>query len=164
MSLKDRSWVPRFDRMGDEAEHIFEQVYPQGKVKYGLSRPPVGLTKVPPFVRFTPDYLTAKGLVEVQGFGRDQVFKLKHDKYAALDEWNLQFRVDLFAWDTTNKRYGFIRLHDFMDAWEEHGFEDAFDGGKNPYMGLHASFLPVDQWVAYTPSATPEATPEGMTR
>lgn len=149
MSFKDRKWDNRFNLMGDEAEGIFEEVYPYGKAKYGLSRPPVNLTQVPAFVRYTPDYLTAKGLVEVQGFGRDQTFKLKVDKYNALNEWHLQFRVDLFVWDTTNKRYGFVRLHDFMEAWEEHGWSDAFDDGRNPYMALKAEHLPVDAWVPY---------------
>lgn len=149
MSFKDREFSGRWRQMGGEAESVFEAVYPQGKAKYGLSRPPVNLTQVPAFVRYTPDYLTAKGLVEVQGFGRDQTFKLKVDKYNALNEWHQQFRVDIFAWDTTNKRYGFVRLHDFMEAWEEHGWSDAFDDGRNPYMALKAEHLPVDAWVAY---------------
>lgn len=151
MSFKDRGWNQRFTHLGDEAEGIFEQVYPQGKAKYGLSRPPVGLKNVPAFVRYTPDYLTAKGLVEVQGFGRDQTFKLKEDKYDALNQWHRIFRVDLFVWDTTNKRHGFVRLHDFMEAWEAHGWWDAFDDGKNPYMALKAEHLPVDAWVSYEP-------------
>ena len=151
MSFKDRDYANRFKKMGDEAEGIFEAVYPQGKAKYGLDRPPVSLKAVPAFVRYTPDYLTAKGLVEVQGFGRDQTFKLKVSKYDALNAWHLVWRVDLFAWDTTNQRHGMMRLHDFMVAWEDHGTEGSFDDGRNPYMGLHADHLPVDLWVPYVP-------------
>lgn len=150
VSFKDQSWGHRFTKLGDEAEGVFEAVYPQGKVKFGLSRPSINLTNVPAFVRYTPDYVTAKGLVEVQGFGRDQTFKLKMDKYEALNQWHLQFRVDLFVWDSHNRRYGFVRLHDFMDAWEAHGDTRSFPEGKE-YMALEAEHLPVDEWVEYDP-------------
>jgi hypothetical protein len=132
--------------MGDEAEGIFEAVYPQGWVRSGLDRPPISMSMLPPKIRYTPDYLTSKGYIEVQGFGRDQTIKLKKDKYDALEAWNLDFRADLFVWDTTNKRYGFVRLHDFMEAWEQHGTEGAFDDGRNPYLALAAEHLPVDEW------------------
>jgi hypothetical protein len=158
MSFKDKGFNNRFKAMGDEAEGIFEAVYPQGWARYGINRPPIQLAKVPAKIRYTPDYLTSKGLVEVQGFGRDQTFKLKVDKYNALNEWHQDFRVDLFVWDTTNKRYGYVRLHDFMEAWEEHGWEDAFDDGRNPYMALKAEHLPVcGDWVAYEPPVEEEA-------
>jgi hypothetical protein len=132
--------------MGDLAEAVFERVYPQGWFRYGLDRPPVQVHALPMFVRYTPDYGTSKGLVEVQGFGKDQRFKLKKEKYAALDQWHQQFRVDLFAYDSHNDRYGFMRLYDFVDAWEDYGSEGMFDGTK-PYMALHAKHLPVDRWV-----------------
>lgn len=157
MTFKDRAWGNRFAAMGDEAEGVFEAVYPQGWARYGINRPPINLSKVPAFVRYTPDYLTAKGLVEVQGFGRDQTFKLKDDKYEALRAWQLEFRVDIFVWDTTNKRYGYVRLNDFMEAWEEHGWADAFDDGRNPYMALKAEHLPVEHWVPYVPVVEAEA-------
>lgn len=153
MSFKDRGWGNRFNQMGDEAEGVFEAVYPQGWARYGLNRPPIQMGKLPPKIRYTPDYVTSKGLIEVQGFGRDQTFKLKDDKYDALNQWHLDFRVDLFVWDTTNKRYGYVRLHDFMEAWEEHGWRDAFDDGRNPYMAIKAEHLPVEHWVDYVPAA-----------
>lgn len=138
--------------MGDEAESVFEAVYPQGWERYGLNRPRLSMSMLPPKIRYTPDYVTSKGLIEVQGFGRDQTFKLKMDKYEALNEWHLDFRVDLFVWDTTNKRYGYVRLHDFMEAYEAHGEERAFPEGK-AYMALHADHLPVTQWVDYDPAS-----------
>lgn len=137
--------------MGDEAESVFESVYPQGFARYGLNRPPILLAQVPAFVRYTPDYITSKGLIEVQGFGRDQTFKLKNDKYEALNSWNSMFRVDLFVWDTTNSRYGYLRLQDFIDSWKQEGWSDAFDNGRNPYMALKAKHLPVDAWVTHVP-------------
>jgi hypothetical protein len=145
--FRDQPLAARKGAMGDLAEGVFEQVYPQGFARYGIDRPPVQVAKLPPFVRYTPDYMTSKGLVEVQGFGKDQTFKLKDEKYDALDQWHLIFRVDLFAYDSTNERYGFMRLHDFVEAWEANGIRGEFDGSK-PYMGLRAQFLPVDAWVS----------------
>lgn len=145
--FSSQSLANRKQTMGDIAEAVFERVYPQGFARYGIDRPPIQVAKVPPFIRFTPDYLTTKGMVEVQGFGKDQTFKLKLSKYEALNEWHLIFRVDLFAFDSFNDRYGFMRLHDFIQAWEEHGTTGAFDDGLNPFMALHAQHLPVDAWV-----------------
>lgn len=131
--------------MGDMAEAVFEKVYPLGYVRYGLDRPPIQVHALPELIRYTPDYITSKGLVEVQGFGKDQTFKLKDDKYEALRQWHRTFRVDLFIYDSANDRYGFVRLEDFMSAWEAHGSEGLFDGNK-PYMALRAPHLPVDEW------------------
>lgn len=146
-TFSTQTFSQRFQAMGDEAEGVFEAVYPEGFVKYGLSRPPIHLASVPPFIRFTPDYLTAKGLVEVQGLGRDRTFKLKISKWTALEEWASHFRVDLFVWDRTDSRYGFIRLHELSWALDEDGEWGAFDDGANPYKSLHVDQLPVVEWV-----------------
>jgi hypothetical protein len=110
---------------------------------------------VPEFVRFTPDYVTAKGLVEVQGFGRDQTFKLKHAKWAALQLWHDMFRTDLFVYDSTNTRYGFIRMVDMQDLLE-HGRipERQFENDGNRYWAVPADALPVVEWLEYKPDAT----------
>lgn len=131
--------------MGDEAEGIFERVYPEGFARFGICRPPVNLTNVPPKIRYTPDYLTAKGLVEVQGFGNDQMLKLKLDKLQALDDWHDDFRVDLFVWDSKHKRCGFVRLSDLHEACEQHGVMREFPEGK-AYVALRAECIPVDDW------------------
>lgn len=147
MSFRDRPFSERFEKLGDEAESIFESVYSHGFVKYGLSRPPINLATVPEFIRYTPDYLTSKGLVEVQGFGRDQTFKLKEDKYGALCDWHYwaEVRVDLFVWDSWNREYGWIRLLDLTteDAEIRH-----FPEGK-PYYAWQAKDLPVIEWMSY---------------
>lgn len=156
MSYKDRPFSERFGRLGDEAEGIFEATYPEGFAAYGLRRPPVNLSTVPPFVRYTPDYLTSKGLVEVQGFGNDQVFKLKVDKYEALVDWNVlsDFRVDLFVWDSSNHQYGWVRLADLALTIASDRFEmREFPEGK-PYYAIKAEDLPVIEWVPYEPAGT----------
>lgn len=106
MSFKDQSWGNRFNAMGDEAENQFEEWATASKVgfcRYGLDRPPIQVGRLPHFVRFTPDYLMTKRFVEVQGFGRDQLFKLKDEKLVALEQWSKVHPVSLFAWNRTNQ-------------------------------------------------------------
>jgi len=154
-SFKDKPWSHRVNQLGDQAETVFEQTYPQGWARYGFNRPPINVAMVPEFVRFTPDYVTAKGLVEVQGFGRDQTFKLKHNKWAALQVWHDMFRTDLFVFDSTNSRYGFIRMVDMQDLLE-HGRipELQFENDGNRYWAVPADALPVVEWLEYAPNAT----------
>lgn len=145
--FRDQSFAARFGAMGDEAEGMFEATYPEGFVRFGLNRPPIRLADVPPFVRYTPDYLTSKGLVEVQGFGRDQTFKLKDDKLAALLKWQEKFRVDVWVWDSHKRRYGWLRLNQLLVAVQDHARQKAFVEGK-PYWALAAGKLPVvDGWT-----------------
>lgn len=152
-SFRDQSFANRFAKMGDAAEGVFEATYPQNWERWGLDRARINLTKVPEFVRFAPDYLTAKGFVEVQGFGRDQRFKLKDAKRLALVEWHRIFRCDVFVWDSANQRYGWLRLPELNDVLRNYGTADAFDGGRNPYVWLHADQLPiVDSWVDHQPA------------
>lgn len=138
MSFKNESWESRFDKMGDEAEGVFEYVCEHelelGFTRYGLNRPPLKMASLPARIRYTPDYLMSAKLVEVQGFGRDQVFKLKVDKWGALHAWNTIHPVDLFAWDTTNGRWCFITLT-ALDNIMDCASLDSFDEGK-PYFGF----------------------------
>lgn len=128
--------------MGDEAEAVFEMVYGKGFEAYGLRRPKVSLRQVPPFVRFTPDYLTSDGLIEVQGFGQDQVCKFKVGKLSALEEWNAQFGVTFFLYDKTNQRFGYISLGPLMELLPTKGTLTTFPEGT-PYWAVPADELPV---------------------
>ena len=160
-SFRHGSWTQRFEKMGDEAERVFEATYPQGFVRYGLARPPIGLSNVPAFIRYTPDYLTAKGLVEVQGLGQDQTFKLKMDKYESLFEWNAEFRVDLFVWDSYKKRYGWIKFDD-LDGYILAGLAQrgTFPEGKT-YWAVTADSLPTTgDWKPYAPSESSPVPPQ----
>ena len=130
MSFKDRGWNARFAEMGDQAEAKFEEVCDRGFVRYGLNRPPLRMSMLPPFVRYTPDYLTSRAFVEVQGFGRDQTFKLKVDKYEALAEWAQQHPVDLFIYDSHNDRHIQLSLDEVYDVIMASGHLDRFPEGK----------------------------------
>lgn len=136
--------------MGDEAEGVFEATYPQGFVKFGLSRPPINLSRVPEFVRYTPDYLTARGMVEVQGFGRDQTMKLKEDKLQALIDWRkaTAWRVDLFLWNSAENEFAWVRIPELIEALPL-AEKRMFPEGK-PYFAWHVDNIPtVDGWKGY---------------
>ena len=149
MAFNERHWAKRFEQMGDEAEGIFESVYPQGFVKTGLCRPPILMSALPPMIRHMPDYLTSKGWVEVQGFGRDQLGKFKVDKLASLHEWHQTFRVDFFLWDSKNRRHGWLRLPDLQQAIAaEAGELRAYHDGPS-YWAIPLDDLPVVEWVLH---------------
>lgn len=146
MSFKDRDFNSRIGAMGDEAEGVFEEHYPMAWTRFGLNRPDVPMGSLPPFLRFTPDYLTSRGMVEVQGFGRDQIAKFKRDKIEALLEWHHKFRVDFFLWDSTNRRYGWVRLQDLVNSLHNHHVKSFPEG--NQYFAVSADELPMaSDWV-----------------
>lgn len=109
-----QSFASRFGAMGDEAEGVFEQLNEGKFVRYGLNRPPLNMAMLPPFIRYTPDYLTSHGLVEVQGVGKDRKLKLKIDKAIALQKWHESFRLLFFIWDSSIKQSCYV---DWPDLW-----------------------------------------------
>lgn len=138
MSFKDQKFSQRFSRMGDEAEGIYEQVTDNSFVRFGLERPPINMKWLPEIVRYTPDYLEARRLVEVQGVGKDRTCKLKCDKHAALLQWNVFMPVDLFVWDNVDRAFTSFPIKDFPIELCELG---AFPEGK-PYFAVHVDALP----------------------
>ena len=114
MTFRDQPWEQRFAKMGDEAEGHFERYAEEALglnfVRFGLDRPPLKMSALPTRLRYTPDYLMSNNFVEVQGFGRDQTFKIKLDKLNALHWWNDLHPVYLYVWDTTNERECFVHL------------------------------------------------------
>lgn len=117
MQFHKQNWNQRFQTMGDEAEGIFEQVYKNNWVRTGLNRPPLQMSALSVPVRYMPDYLTSKAWVEVQGCGRDKVIRIKQEKLDSLADWEyLGHPVDMFFWDTTNKRYTQVSLNTVIVA------------------------------------------------
>ena len=120
-TFRDRPWASRVAAggMGDEAESVFEQWATNqgiGFARYGLNRPPIHVHKLPDLIRYTPDYLMTARLVEVQGFGRDQTFKLKEVKLAALEDWTQIHPVSMFAWDSHGQRAFMVDLEAIASA------------------------------------------------
>jgi hypothetical protein len=102
MTFKDQNWEERVEILGDPSEKAFQEYAGRRQlsvVKYGLDRPPVDLRRTPAFVRYTPDFLTDEGLIEVQGCGKDQLFKIKHAKLRALMQWNRQSTIRMWLWN-----------------------------------------------------------------
>ena len=132
MSFKDRPFQKRFEAMGDMAETAFEERYGANYVRYGLNRPPLKMSALPPVLRYTPDYLTSNALVEVQGLGQDQTFKLKLDKLEALNFWNTLHPVVLYVYDSYNDRDKALDWQTLTRLCQEAKI-DTFPEGKKYY-------------------------------
>lgn len=139
-AFKDATWDERFREMGDTAEAKFElyatNVLKRKWTRYGLKRPEIQMYRLPAEVRYTPDYLMTNYLVEVQGLGQDQRFKLKLDKWRALHWWNgtqdQSFQgVRMYVWDSHREREAFFHLS-LLDSLlsQGRGSLDIFPEGK----------------------------------
>lgn len=111
-----RDFAHRFGAMGDEAESRFEETYKGGFVRFGLNRPPVQMSKLPPLIRYSPDYLTSQGFVECQGVGKDRQLKVKVEKGLALQQWHSLFAVRFFIWDSMLKKSTIL---DWPTLWNQ---------------------------------------------
>lgn len=144
MAFHKGDFAQRFTAMGDEAEAKFEEYCVDngvGYIRFGLSRPPLKMSMLPARVRYTPDYLTSQAFVEVQGLGRDQIFKLKVEKMNCLYWWNGAHPVRLFLWDSAHQRSTLLELADIQQALhhEEASLQQFHDSG--PYFAVPAPVL-----------------------
>jgi hypothetical protein len=135
--------------MGDTAEHRFQEWAATNGMQYavyGLRRPNIPVYYLPPFVRYTPDFVVRHGLMEVQGCGRDQTIKLKHDKLWALKEWNKSIPVYMWLWNQTWDQIGVTNMDTIFDLTLESARTDdlridgLFDGDK-PYASIRWDML-----------------------
>lgn len=148
MSFKDQPWSARFAQMGDQAEGIFERVYPLGFARFGLRRPPIQVGKLPLKLRYAPDYITTSSLIEVQGFADDTV-KVKTEKHLALQLWDQDMPVQLFLYDSRNERHGLTPIAQLTHDIFTHGTIARFPEGK-PYWAIPAETMEM-QWVPSAP-------------
>lgn len=142
MAFKDQPWETRERDLGDEAENQFQRWCGERKinfVRFGLERPPLQMYKLPSRLRYTPDFLLTASFVEVQGFGRDQTFKLKLDKHGCLHWWNDLHPVWLYIWDSHYRRDCVIKLLDF-DQLLHNATIETFAEGKT-YFAIPGDFL-----------------------
>lgn len=144
MTYHQQSWAGRVGSLGDQAEFVFETVWPDRWVRYGLNRPPISLNGVPAMLRNTPDYLTTNALVEVGGFGTDQVFKWKDSKHLSLQLWDEIHPTKVFIFDSKNKRYGVCPVSDLTSVMRKRAVKsEAFHDGPT-YKAIPAELLPVE--------------------
>lgn len=155
MSFHGKDFNQRFAAMGDEAEGVFEQVYPNNWTRTGLDRPPIRLSDVPAKIRNTPDYLTAKGWVECQGFGNDGILKVKLAKLEACGHHHIDFRLDFFWWHSPSKEYGYSRWTEIAALVDKHEVEikEFHDGPE--YAAIPKAMIPTTTgWTEYNAEAT----------
>lgn len=102
--FKDKTWDQRVRTLGDPAEQAFELWADKnglGYSRFGFNRPPFSMGALSTKLKHAPDYVTADGLYEIQGCGRDGLFKFKHAKLQALREWCGDDDVWLWLWNQT---------------------------------------------------------------
>lgn len=140
MSFKDGEWSERFKALGDQAEAKFCEWADKnrlGYVRWGLDRPPLRMYELPDRVRHAPDFLLTRVFVEAQGFGRDQLVKLKWVKRDCLQWWSTVHPVWMFLWDSYHQRQTFIDLSTLDSVIADHGEPKKFPEGR-PYWSVNA--------------------------
>lgn len=141
-SFKDQNWGKRFEKLGDEAEGHFETWCSRsrlGFVRFGLDRPPIKVGSLPARLRYAPDYLLTSGFVEVQGVGRDQLVKVKLEKYGCLRWWDDLHHVELYLWDSANERETFLTLEQLDGVIASQATTLGVFDGRKAYFSLPAS-------------------------
>lgn len=145
-SFRNQSWEARFAKMGDEAETVFEEVYPLNWERNGLSRPRLDMKQLPERIRHQPDYLTTKGYVECKGIGRDQTLKIKVSEYSCMNYWNQLHPLELFVWDSSKKRWSCTPFGTIRQIIESGGSTlDSFPEGK-AFFGIKVTEFEFFQW------------------
>jgi hypothetical protein len=146
VSFKDASFASRYGSMGDEAEARFDELFPRHH-KLGLNRPNLHVASLPVEFRYTPDRMVQHALVEVQGVGQDQRIKLKIEKMTSLLKWETLGPLEMFVWDSSQKRWTIGPFDLWVDAFFQFGDYDTFDNGTKPYLGLPCADVPYE-WRA----------------
>lgn len=152
-TFAERNWTERETVLGDPAETAFVNWCKNtglAVVRYGLSRPPISLVNVPPFIRYTPDFMSGDNLIEVQGCGQDQTFKFKHDKLWAAVQWDEWMEVCFWLWNQPQNIGHMIKLRDLFTYVTDPvtlGFkmDGMFDGHK-PYSTVSWLQLTGGRW------------------
>lgn len=157
-TFSEKPYAERFELMGDMAEQRFQEWATENNVPYsvyGLRRPAIPVWQLPAFVRYTPDFVVGEGLMEVQGCGRDQHIKLKHDKLWALSEWDEKTPVWLWLWNQTWDQVAIINMDGInylcreLHSWD-YRTDGYFDGDK-PYTSIRWDVLMDHRGVLRTP-------------
>ena len=129
--------------LGDPAEDRFQAVHPTNYVTFGLRRPPLQVHRLPTRIRYAPDFLTSAGFVEVQGFGREGVIRIKTDKLGALSWWSDLFPVEWFFFDSHKDAHAYVAHNEVLDAInkDERVTLDRFPEGKACFAIPRAVFF-----------------------
>jgi hypothetical protein len=143
MSFKDEKWDVRVSALGDEAEGKFEEWCERARLNFertGWNRPSIRPSDLPTRLRYMPDYCLGRGYIEVQGFGKDQIFKVKLEKLNSLHYWNALHPVTLYVWDSFNERECFVGLAAFDNLLGPETLIKRFPEGKT-YLAVPGDLL-----------------------
>lgn len=145
MTYNEQGWNQRVHTLGDIAEGIFENVAPMGAmIPYGLRRPPFKVANLTPFQRNTPDYLTGTGVfVEVQGCGRDNLIKMKVEKWEALKKWRTLGPLSFFFWNSNHSEWALVpydEMAKLVTKGKRAGGVQAFSDG-NEYVAIQWDWI-----------------------
>lgn len=128
--------------MGNIAEGVFAELYPAHH-RSGLDKPPMTLKEMSNFNRNAPDFLVRDRYVEVIGCGSDQTIKVRISKIVALIQWSVHNQVDIFVYDSKNKRYCQGPVDAWVDLFFQHGEYGVFSDGPT-MVGLKCSKVPFE--------------------
>lgn len=152
-SFHKQSFAARFGAMGDEAESVFEKVWPDNWERFGLNRPRLHMASLPERIRHTPDYLTSSNLVEVKGIGRDDTIKIKVSELNCMHYWNQVHPLVLFVWSSHRKAWTCCPpkvLQQLIDGG--HATLDRYHDGR-AYFAIRGEHF---EWTEVSSDALPE--------
>jgi hypothetical protein len=143
-TFASQPWAGREGSLGDEAESHYEALAQANGwlfIRYGLNRPPLHVASLPKFIRYMPDYLESKRLVECQGGGYDRKVKIKVEKLNEVTEWNKIHPVVWFLWNRKIAMYAMPTHADVLDVIARRRYTmTTFDETKIVYVISNGEF------------------------
>jgi len=162
--FRDQTFSSRYHVLGDIAQDAFYNWAAANDVRiapFGFNRPPFRFfSHLPALLRQMPDYIcevkpdvfedhARHVLIEVKGFGKDQVLKIKCDSIEVLQQWQQWSGcpVRFFVFDSYHSRYSTqLSLDYFLTTLRDSVMISAFteeSGAKKPFYAIPAEAL---QW------------------
>lgn len=156
-AFHDLPWDERQRYLGDDAERAFRrwcELVGLKCAKYGLDRPEVDVSKLGPMLRYTPDFIAGSDLYEVMVVGRDNLLKLKVEKYMYLGQWNLTMApTHLWVWHWPSNTGGAKPVPSLANVVIGEPDLRSFHDGKH-YWAIDVDRLDI-QWLDLTDPAEP---------
>jgi hypothetical protein len=131
------------------SEIQFDAVFGDSSDRWGLDHPPFDMQNLSSIVRYAPDRIMARKLVECKGLGKDGVLKIKIEQLEALRFWDHIHPVAIFIWDAFNKRWTMMELDALIQACHKNGALEQFPDNHKPAWFIHINFLDVE-WTDAT--------------
>ncbi len=148
-SFRNQSWGGREGSLGDEAEQRYidlAEANGWSYVRYGLNRPPLHVASLPKFIRYQPDFMESRRLVECQGGGYDRLVKIKVEKANELSRWHRIHPLTWFLWNRKIGMYSMPTHDEVLDVIARRRYTTTyFDETKAVYSISNGEF----SWAPY---------------